>query len=428
MSSPLTRRKFIKLLCFLSLGLLNLSLFEKLFRNIKPAIASDRGSKNKPTNDNGVSIIYEAKNGTPEQNVKKVIEMMGGIETIIGKEDIVILKPNAQWWNQGTTNTDAMRGFIDLVLAIPNFKGELIIADNHQFYSWKHGANIRGWSTQKRNGRFNLNELIDYFQKRGYRNVTKYSWISSEICSADIHPENQVQYCFAKTRRKLFEKHGRVVESPANGDGYVWTDIEYRYDGKKTKMTYPIFTSEYSKTTIDFKNGAWRGGKYTGQPVKFINFAGLNHHSKYAGVTSSVKNYLGCVDMSCGYIGTKPAGYVNFHFIGVPGLGGAVGTFINTIRKADLNIITAELVGYSSRTDLDRAARTKTMIASTDPVALDYYGAKQILYPLGGPVASLNDPDNKKGPFRQYLNLCAEQGIGTLEENKMKAITFDCQV
>ena len=76
------------------------------------------------------AFIYEAKNGTPEQNMIKVIEMMGGINQFIGIDDIVVLKPNAQWWNQGMTNTDAMKGFIDLVLGIPGFKGEIIIAEN----------------------------------------------------------------------------------------------------------------------------------------------------------------------------------------------------------------------------------------------------------------------------------------------------------
>jgi hypothetical protein len=111
-----------------------------------------------------ISYIYESKNGTPEQNVQKVVEMMGGIEKFIGKEDIVILKPNAQWWNQGMTNTNAMKGFIELVLAIPGFKGEIIIAENHHCFGKRNTSNIRGWVTQERNGDFNLNELIEYFQ------------------------------------------------------------------------------------------------------------------------------------------------------------------------------------------------------------------------------------------------------------------------
>ena len=71
--------------------------------------------------DDGISRVYLSRGGSPENNVQQVIKMMGGIEKFIGTSDIVVLKPNAQWWNQGMTNTDAMKGFIDMVLAIPDF-------------------------------------------------------------------------------------------------------------------------------------------------------------------------------------------------------------------------------------------------------------------------------------------------------------------
>lgn len=375
---------------------------------------------------NNRSTIYEAKNGTPEQNMAKVIEMMGGINRFIGTDDIVVLKPNAQWWNQGMTNTNTMKGFMELVLGIPGFKGEIIIAENHHHYSLRNACNIRGWTTQHRNGDFNYNELIDYFQNKGYNNITKYHWVNAGLHFEEKILKNRLLRPIKETVKTIFNWYrGKIVRGPEEGDGYVWTDIEYSYDGKKTKMTYPIFTSKSSNIIIDFKNGAWEDGAYTDQPVKFVNFAILNHHSAFAGVTSSVKNYLGIVDLTCGYKGARPEGYVNFHYMGIPGMGGAIGTFMNTIRKADLNIVTAEWVGFGSRIDTKLAARTNTIIASIDPVALDYYGAKYILYPLGGPVAVLNNPDNQGGPFRKYLELCCSQDIGTLDEKRMKIHKFD---
>ena len=53
------------------------------------------------------------------------------------------------------------------------------------------------------------------------------------------------------------------------------------------------------------------------------------------------------------------------------------------------------------------------------------FAAKYILFPLGGPVAHLNNPDNKKGPFRKYLELCSKQGVGILDEQQMIVKTFD---
>ncbi|PQP33505.1 hypothetical protein C6A37_12575, partial [Desulfobacteraceae bacterium SEEP-SAG9] len=79
------------------------------------------------------SEIFLSRNGTPQQNVLKVIEMMGGVGSIFDKDDIIVLKPNAQWWNQGRTNLEAIKGFIDCVLKMSNFQGEIIIAENHHF-------------------------------------------------------------------------------------------------------------------------------------------------------------------------------------------------------------------------------------------------------------------------------------------------------
>ena len=202
-------------------------------------------------------------------------------------------------------------------------------------------------------------------------------------------------------------EQGKIVSDPEEGDGYVWTDEDYIFQKLKTKMSYPIFTSEYSGVMIDFKNGAWKNGEYTGQLVKFINMSALRNHSN-AGVTATIKNYLGLVDLTCGYHGINPKGYYNFHYIAVDWpkitllrncvkafitsnfskrqktihkidqyigpqngtLGGAVGHFMKTIRRADLNIITAEYAGHEGRRK--SPAHTKMVLASTDPVALDY--------------------------------------------------------
>lgn len=82
------------------------------------------------TDADGRSREYVAKNGTPEENTRKVMEM-GCIEGFIGKKDIVIVKPNAMWENFRMTNTNAIKVFIDLVLNIPGFEGEIIIGENN---------------------------------------------------------------------------------------------------------------------------------------------------------------------------------------------------------------------------------------------------------------------------------------------------------
>jgi len=391
MGSSLSRREFIKRLAAGSGAVVFGSgiLFDPL--------RSIRGNN---------SLIYVSENGTVYQNVDKVIELMGGIENFIGKDDIVVIKPNCQWWNQGTTNVSAIRRFIELVLNINGFRGEIIVAENNQ----RSNYNSRGWTVENEinydpDAR-NLNELISLFNGLGYENVTKYHLLSSD-------------------------KGGRVVSGPEEGDGYVHTNIEYSFEDRATIMTYPIFTSSYSGITIDFKNGAWKDGDYIDKKIKFINFSVLNHH--YLGATCAVKNHLGVVDLpgddeGRNEFGQFPDGHYNFHSILTRGMGGAIGKFFNTIRFPDLNIIAAEWVGWGSRIDPEMAIRAKRILASTDPVALDFWATKYILYPLTPEDfedKEYHHPENDYGHLWKYLYMCNSQGIGTMKEEEMTVYKFD---
>lgn len=407
-------------------------------------------TKNKPkkrinlgVSADGNSDVFISKGNSPGQNVHTIIEMLGGISSVIGKDDIVVLKPNAQWWNQGTTNTDAMQAFIQAVLNISGFRGEVIIAENHQYAD----LNSRGWNTEKRNGRFNLNELVAYFNSNGHGNVTKYHW----RC-AGPNP---------KPLQGNESSGSKIVTGPWEGDGYVWNqDLLYTSPlGRKCILSYPIFTSAYSGVTIDFKNGAWKNNKYTGQPVKFINFSALNHHSDYCGVTASVKNYMGIVDMTCGFQGTTPKGYWNTHFIGIRddvelplykfipwrlrvkidslykmkyfhNTGNVLGCFMRDVKMADLNIITAHWVGYGSRTDTNKSGHPKAILASRDPVALDFIAGRDVLSPLTREkeqhnkwLNKINDVNNMEGPFNKFLAACNQEGIGNIKPDRIRVVT-----
>jgi len=380
--------------------------------------------------------IFLSRNGSPQQNVEKVIEMMGGIEKFIGKQDIVVLKPNMQWWNQGRTNLAAMKGFIDLVLSIPEFSGEVIIAENNHFLDESlpnaEQDNIRGWTHMSEiNGdidgvNHNVNTMIEMYHNNGHKNVTKYHWRDGGP-KLDLWGNGQ---------------KGGVISSPAEGDGYVWIDDIFHFSGYmglkswKVKMNYPVFTSSYSGVTIDLKNGAYQRdgngrGEYTSQPVKLINFAVINDHGGDTGITSAIKNYMGITDLSCGYWGTEPKGYSNVHWVGEKGYqyarAGAVAYFMKTIRKADLNIITAEWVGWGDRILTNKATQLKTILAGLDPIALDYYSAKNIILPLSKNY-DFHDPDNSASPIYRFLQFALETyGEGTLDNKKIRTTEHDFQ-
>ncbi len=392
------------------------------------------------------ATIYTATSDDPGDNTHRLVESLGGIEAIIGKEDIVILKPNSQWWNQGMTNTDIMAAFIEIVLAIPGFTGEVIIADSHQCQE----DNSRGWTTEKRNGRFNLNELVEFFNYKGHPNVTKYHWRP-----AGPNPMPLQMDGFGDS----------VVSHPSEGDGYIWPDDLFYVCpyGHKCLLAYPVFTSAYSGVTIDLKDGAYKDGSYTGQPVKFINFSALNHHGVYVGATASIKNYMGVVDMSCGYPGPEPPRTYNTHHMGASNLfrlitsvvwrlnklsklpwfhdiylhpsvfrfrytGGVLGAFMREIRRADMNIITAVRVGWGSRVNTAKAFKANTVLASTDPVALDYWAAANILLPgtkaaqAPAEYVELNDPDIEDGPLRMFLEECRRELGGTLDPELINVV------
>lgn len=206
------------------------------------------------------------------------------------------------------------------------------------------------------------------------------------------------------------------------------------FDKRSVIMTYPIFITDRG-TVIDFKNGIWEKGSYTRQPLRFINFAALNHHSSYCGVTSAVKNYLGISDLSGGpdphLDGRLTGKYYNFHSFPfnewsdgpVAGMVGAeVGVFMNTVRKADLNIVTVDWVGLASRTE-PPVSRTKAVLASTDPVALDYHASKYLLYPNS--KIRVHNPDDSESPLRQYLLKCAEHGGCIFDESHIDVKSYD---
>jgi hypothetical protein len=151
------------------------------------------------------STVYRGVNGSPGQNLNKLFQMMGGVSTIFGVEDVVVIKPNAQWWNQGAPNLLALKTFAELVMERPGgFQGEVVLAENiHRGASPGENA-YSGWVPRfKRNsdidGINNLNELAAHLK-------TKYGDKFSVCHLIDV------------------EDGGRRIFGPSDGTGYVYCD------------------------------------------------------------------------------------------------------------------------------------------------------------------------------------------------------------
>ena len=408
-----SRREMLKILGYIP----GLSLLG--FQSVKSELPS------RPVVVDPQSVIYRAINGTPSENMRQAVALKGGIESIVGKNDIVIIKPNVQWWNQGAPNIGALHAFIELIMNRPGgFKGEVVIAEN--CHRGKEPWKSAGWSKNfERNsslpGVKNYNELSNRLKDEFGDRYSTVHWV-------DVRYGN------------------RRVFSPEDGCGYVYCDgtggvpkIELGNglsgeEERKTIMTYPIFKTDQG-TIIDYKNGIWENGHYDNSRLKFINFAALNHHSTYCGFTSLIKNYLGVSDLSGGpdpgNNGKLTGSYYNFHSFPFnewsdgpkPGMIGAeIGVFFNTIRKADLHVVTAEWIGLSHRVQ-PPVTRTKAVMLSTDPVALDYHSAKYLLFPNSG--IRFHDPDRPDSPAHQYIKKCAEYGGGVFNESKVVLKSYD---
>ena len=110
----ITRRQLIKTLMIfivfsaVSFGGYNILSYFKRKKYIKEYYIRINKARDdiRGTDNSGYSKVFLVKNGTPEENTKKVINLIGGIEKYIGKNSIVILKPNSQWYNQGMSNTN----------------------------------------------------------------------------------------------------------------------------------------------------------------------------------------------------------------------------------------------------------------------------------------------------------------------------------
>jgi hypothetical protein len=322
-----------------------------------------RKSKSRISSSNNTkTTIFRCVSGNPGENLHKVLELAGGVEKLVGQNDIFVIKPNLQWWNQGSPNIAATEALIESIFERPGFAGEVIIGENtHRGKEpWKN----TGWSTHfVRNSDLpevhNFNDLAARLKLKYGDRFSVCHWIDVGV-------------------------GGKRVFGPREGAGYIYCDGSNGAplltmdngmqgpDRRSVIMSYPIFISDKG-TVVDLKNGIWEKGSFTQQPLKFINLSAVNHHSGYCGITSAVKNYFGVTDISYGadpFKGGKLSGeYYNFHAFAfnewakgpVPGMMGAeIGMFMNTVRKADLNIATAEWVGLSSRTD-PPIARTRAI-------------------------------------------------------------------
>ncbi|MHA2244680.1 MAG: DUF362 domain-containing protein [Candidatus Hodarchaeales archaeon] len=324
-----------------------------------------------------------------------------GPEGLIARDDVVLLKINSQWDERGGTNTDLLKELIQAIIDHPDgFLGEIVVADNGQGFGSmdfrKNNAENNTQSTQ---------DVVDMFSSM--YNVSAYNWADIRGNSVDEYPEGDMT------------------------DGYIVYDTADPETG--IYVSYPKFKTECG-SYISFKHGLWNGTGYENR-LKVINLPVLKSHFIY-GVTASLKNYMGVQSE------TLNGGLANGHASIATG---GMGTLMVECGLPTLNIIDAIWVNANPYpdlycgppTDYYMATRVNMLIAGIDPVALDFWAAKNVLVPTASSIGYDNtntlDPEytgssSLDETFGIWLDLTKDEILRsnydvTADEDRMNLIT-----
>jgi hypothetical protein len=385
--------------------------------------------------------IHVAQGGTPEANVDAVLAKLGGIGSVVGEDDVVIIKVAAQWWNQGMSNVAAVKRVVEQVLARENFRGEVIVFENTHF-RLKDGSGLsRAWiRPSDRNidvpGWTKLGDLIPHFAEMNAP-VSFVGLVDAGPSALADDPWHDPSHAVG-----VYGGDDRGPIRPGDPrDGYHWDfDQAFRLpkswvDEARTPLTWPRFTSPKSGLVVDLKDGVLRreGGKLVpaGKKLTWINMTTANEHSA-TGFTGACKSTMGIVDMSAGELGTHPLarGYASVHYFGngAPSaswrMAGPLAHFARHVRSPDLILLVAEWVAFlptgwdTEKEDHRHAAATcaqkKTIVAGTDPVAIDTWAVRNLMAGVGTgnkkAHLDLDDPASKFTKFLRYYREVYERG------------------
>jgi hypothetical protein len=395
--------------------------------------------------------IYVARDAGPSRNVDVVLDKLGGIGKIVGGDDVVVIKVSAQWWNQGMTNVAATRRVIEHILELPGWKGEVVVVENTHFRfldkavddptrgltrAFTHPSEVNvdvpGWNK--------LADLGPHFAKLGAP-VSLVGLVDGGESSLAGDPWFDPEH-----RHGTYGGDDRgPISSGDLRDGYFWDfDQVFRLRRSRvgyaqTPLSWPRFTSPHSGLVIDLRDGVFRreGTRMvgTGQRLRFLNLTTANEHGS-TGFTGACKSPMGLLDMSAGALGTHPLvrGYQSVHYFGRTGranaaadptwrMAGPLAAWCQRVRKPDLYLTIAEWTAYIPQGGYDGSddmrhhaacrAETKTIVAGTDPVAIDAYCVRNLLMPLASQNRAehdLDDPDSKVSRFLRYYRAVARAG------------------
>ena len=349
-------------------------------------------------NDGGVSQLLNLmeREGTPFYAVRNGTPKTG----LIAQDDVVIIKVNCQWDERGGTNTDLVKALIQAIVDHPDgFTGEIIVADNGQASNGptRTGGSLSYIENNAEDRSQSMTGVVSSFS--GTYHVSTYLW--DTITTKQVH-----EY--------------------ADGDmddGFIVNETKNPRTG--IRVSYPKFRTHYG-TYVSFKEGIWNTEKhaYEEDRLKIINVPVLKSHGQM-GVSGAVKHYMGV-----------PSNYLTHAHSYI--VSGGMGTEMAETRFPVITVLDAIWINArplnGPTSSYGSATRTNIIAASTDPVALDYWAAQNILMPaaksLGYTDLSSMDPENNSsGKFGNWLRLSMmelrKSGYNTTIDRNAMNVYFD---
>jgi hypothetical protein len=368
--------------------------------------------------------VYKVQNGTYAQNIAKVLELLGGISAFVNPTDVVVIKANSQWPNQGYTHTGCIKAVIDQILLLPGFSGEILICDNFQAGN-NQGSNSLGFDASPANRTnnwpdYNWDDLATSYRNAG-KPVATVKWQTD-----------------ANWRTPTLPLPSWSLWNPASGNG--WSRYFFNWNGSPIYLSYPVFASPLTANRmIDMKNGVWENGSYTGRRGRTIVMPTLNNHDytggreDEAGLTSAIKSFFGATEIYHDSVqgdNTVWNGYYSLHSASISVnaaaiAGQLVGVFLNQLYSPVLYITPAIYSGWYNRFNADGAAQTNTVLACTNPVSLDYIAGRDVISKVGNPKPTWLDPGTRNNHTWLQIQGCNSQGIGTADPAQMNLVTYD---
>ncbi|MFT3752888.1 MAG: DUF362 domain-containing protein [Paludibacter sp.] len=283
---------------------------------------------------------------------------------IVGSDNVVIIKGNFQWDRQNSTNTDRIKGLINQIINHPSgFTGEILVCDNTQ----NLGSGINENDNNSDDTNQSIADVVNTFHAKGYP-VYLMNWNTMYSVVVNEYSQNDMN------------------------NGYVYET--------STKISYPKFRMPSGNYYVSLRYGIWDNNTktYDHDKLCIINFPVLKAHG-YTGATIAIKNWIGV--LTTAYNTERYGSWNNMHF-NYFFTQYALVARVMAVTYPKLCIVDAIWTSARTGNVLSDVIKTNCILASTDPVAIDWYSSKYVLTPIAI-YPNNTDPDLTGSTFHTTL-------------------------